>query len=170
MMAEPGSSIPRTAFERVLQLTGIAVLMTLMGYAVAVWGQMPERVPVHFGASGLPDAWGPRSSLLVLPVLGVTLFAALTVLERFPRLSKYGAAMPPENARALQRLGRQLVATVKVTTTAVLAYIFWGSTRVALGEMRGLHAWFFPATFLALGATLVFFVPRMVRLKSGVRQ
>jgi uncharacterized membrane protein len=170
MAPAPGSSIPRTPFERVLQLATVAVLMILMGYAVAVWGKLPARVPVHFAASGIPDAWGPSSSLMVLPILGVVLFVVLTVLERFPRLGKHRVALARENAEALQRLGRQLVLTVKLTTTAVLAYIFWASTRVALGEMRGLHAWFFPGMLAVLGATLVVFVPRMVRLRSGAGQ
>ena len=152
-----------------LQLAGVAVLMALCGYAFAVWGRIPPRVPVHFGARGLPDAWGARSSLLLLPVLGVALFVVLTVLERFPRLYNYPVRLTAQNAEALFRLGRQLVVTVKLTTTAILAYLFWASTRVALGEMPGLHAWFFPATQMALGATKLSFVPRMIRLKSRAR-
>jgi uncharacterized membrane protein len=169
MMTERSSSVPRTAYERVLQLAGVAVLMALCGYAFAVWGRIPPRVPVHFGARGLPDAWGARSSLLLLPVLGVALFVVLTVLERFPRLYNYPVRLTAQNAEALFRLGRQLVVTVKLTTTAILAYLFWASTRVALGEMPGLHRWFFPLTLAVIGATLAVTLPRMIRLKSGAR-
>ena len=169
MRTEPRSSVPRTAYEQVFQIAGVAVLMGLCGYAFAVWAKIPARVPVHFGARGLPDAWGARSSLLLLPMLGVLLFVVMTVLERYPRLYNYPVSVTAENADALFRLGRQLVVTVKLTTTAILGYLFWASKRVALGEMPGLHAWFFPATLLALGATMLSFVPRMIRLKSRAR-
>ena len=161
--------ISSSPVERALTAAGAVVLVSWIAFAVAVWGKIPARVPVHFGASGLPDAWGDRPSLLLLPVIGVVLFAVLSVVERIPQLANYPVAVTPENAKALYRLGRQLVATLRLTMTSILAYIFWASVRVAQGEARGLSAWFLPATLIAIGGTIALFVPKMYRLKQGAR-
>ena len=39
-------------------------------YLVATWGNLPERVPIHFNVHGIPDRYGKKGSLLLEPILG----------------------------------------------------------------------------------------------------
>jgi uncharacterized membrane protein len=169
MAVGTSARIPSSPVERALTAAGAVVLLSWIAFAIAVWGKIPARVPVHFGASGLPDAWGDRPSLLLLPVLGVVLFAVLSAVERLPQLYNYPVTVTPENAQALYRLGRQLIVTLKLTMTCIFAYIFWAAVRVAQGQMRGLSVWFLPVTLIIVGGTIALFVPKMFRLKQGPR-
>jgi uncharacterized membrane protein len=169
MAVGTSARIPSSPVERALTAAGAIVLISWIAFAVAVWRDIPARVPVHFGASGLPDAWGDRAGLLLLLVIGVVLFAALSVVERLPQLANYPVTVTPENAQTLYRLGRQLILTLRLTTTCIFAYIFWASVRVAQGQARGLSIWFLPATLLVVGGTIGIIVPKMLRLKHGTR-
>jgi uncharacterized membrane protein len=55
----------------------IASLLLLASVAVSVYAydQLPEKVPVHFDASGKANGWGPKSAATILPVC-VMLFLA----------------------------------------------------------------------------------------------
>ena len=55
----------------------IASLLVLASAAISLYsyGQLPEKVPIHFDAAGDPNGWGPRNAATVLPV-GVMLFFA----------------------------------------------------------------------------------------------
>ncbi len=47
--------------------------LAILGLAVAIgsvwlsWSQLPPRIPTHFGFSGPPNGFGPKTSLLELP-------------------------------------------------------------------------------------------------------
>ena len=45
----------------------------LLAWALWLWPEVPDRIPLHFGADGTPDRWGERSLLswLTLPLVGL---------------------------------------------------------------------------------------------------
>ena len=54
---------------------GLGVLMMLL---VGVnYPRLPERIPIHFGVTGEPDAWGPRETIWLLPLMGLASFTLL---------------------------------------------------------------------------------------------
>ena len=55
-----------------LLLAAIAGAFAL-AHAIHAWPAMPDRVPTHFGAAGLPDAWSSKSlpTVFVLPVMAL---------------------------------------------------------------------------------------------------
>lgn len=64
-------------------LWGLAA--ALVAGAVWAWPLLPERIPLHFGADGLPDRWGERSlwGWFVLPAIGVATAALLDGVGRW---------------------------------------------------------------------------------------
>jgi len=64
----------------------ILLLLELVAVALSVAFAfvLPATVPVHWGLSGTPDAFGPRWHLLVLmPAVGLGLIVLMAVLPRF---------------------------------------------------------------------------------------
>ena len=65
-----------------------AMLLLLVGAAfvllVHYYPRLPERMPVHWGPSGVPDAWAGKSfaTVFFLPALGVYLYVFFLVLKR----------------------------------------------------------------------------------------
>lgn len=54
----------------------VALMMALLVKTAAVWARLPERVAVHFNASGVPNGWSSRSSFVLSVVALMSLFAA----------------------------------------------------------------------------------------------
>ena len=63
---------------RVLALLPVVALGLLWAWAIHVYPDLPERIPMHFDASGAPDRFAPRSPFnwFLLPGI-VTLLVAL---------------------------------------------------------------------------------------------
>ena len=59
--------------------------LALVAMAAWAWPGLPERIPLHFGADGLPDRWGERSvwGWFLLPALGVAMAALMDGIGRW---------------------------------------------------------------------------------------
>lgn len=161
----PRIDIPLTRLDLVLETAGALCLLGFAGFGAYVWPRVPEIVPRHFGLDGAPDAWGHRGEMLVLPIVGLVLYASLTALQRFPHIYNYPVAVTSENAPELYSLGRRFLLITKTILTASLGFAFFSTIQTALGKLEGLSQWYLPALLLSLslvtGVTLV----RMWRAK-----
>lgn len=101
-----------------------AGLITLISWLIAFWyyPRLPERVPIHWGAGGLPDGYGSRlTGVLVWPlVISATtlLFALLPAID--PRRRHYAHFRTPYLLLAALVLGFFLVLQL-VTMGATLS-------------------------------------------------
>jgi uncharacterized membrane protein len=55
--------MPFPFFNRLVGILQGGCLLLLLGLPVIYWWQLPEVIPIHYGANGLPDGFGPKSSL-----------------------------------------------------------------------------------------------------------
>ena len=47
--------------KKLRNITDVLCFLMILGYVVylvATWGNLPERVPIHFNAHGIPDRYG----------------------------------------------------------------------------------------------------------------
>jgi uncharacterized membrane protein len=54
----PKVNVPTSALERVLNIVSIWGVVIIWANLIASWKNIPDRIPTHFGFSGVPDAWG----------------------------------------------------------------------------------------------------------------
>ncbi len=148
-----------------LPLRLLAAAGVVIGFALAIaeWNDLPARIPSHFGADGRPDAYGPRSTLLWLPLLSLALLVGLSLLARRPEHFNYPVALTPENAARQARLARELVAMLQAGVVWLFVVMQWRIVAVARGGEGGLGAWFLPL-FLALS-----FAPAIIYLVRALR-
>jgi uncharacterized membrane protein len=52
---------------------GLAILAATIILTAASYGQLPERVPLHFGLDGTVNTWGPRAAVWLLPLVALTI-------------------------------------------------------------------------------------------------
>lgn len=147
----PILKLEKTALDWVLEIAGAAAIVVTVALLIP-YGDLPDRIPRHFGASGQPDAWGGRSLLMWLAGISVLLYAGLTVLSRFPHRYNYPGPITAENAAQQYRLAGRLLLYIKATVAWVFAYIIHGTIQTARGHADGLGAGFLP---VILGVTVV---------------
>lgn len=100
------------------------------------------KIATHFNASGQPDAWGSKTSMLILPIVTIVLYAGLTILNRFPHLFNYPFEITEHNAEKQYQLAKSLIIILKAGITGIFAYIQFQTINVSSGQAGGLGAMF----------------------------
>lgn len=113
---------------RAVRLLNVLLLLVLWGGALWYWDTLPERVPTHFDARGLPDAWGTKgfASWFLLPTIALAtaglmyvsawLVQRRPVLLNIPRKKELLELSPADQAPVL----RAVTATLEAITAGIL--------------------------------------------------
>jgi uncharacterized membrane protein len=141
----PYSSVDRAA----LLVSGCAIAATGVVLS-ALWPDLPERVPMHFGVSGAPDAWGARATLLVPLLILVPIDILLLVLLRIPHVYNYPVRVTKENARALYTIGRRTLLLTQTFVNTTICTVVILMALVAKGTLATLPVFWLPALLVAL--------------------
>jgi|SRR5579864_1744813 len=114
------------------EIGGAAGLTVLIAMTVAHYRAVPDRVPVHFGLLGQPDAWAGRWALWIAVAIGALAFAGMTALNlALANGTLLGATSTAGVAAVLPTF---LIAEV-IWLTAALQ---WSIIRTAVGAAHGL--------------------------------
>ena len=136
-----------------LQVLGLLLLIAATVFVLLHWRTLPDMIPTHFDAAGVPDAYGGKSSLLSLLVVGWVAYLLFTVLSYFPQTWN----LPSKTPRAYRIAGLMMP-----ILGLVLAFVFsWILVCTVLG--RGLGAWFLPAVGAGIG------IPVLALIVGGAR-
>lgn len=113
----------------------IAILVSIL-LIVQFWAVLPDRIPIHFGFSGLPDAWGDKVMIWLLPAVGAIVFVVLAAVSRYPHTLKYPVPITSENARQQYLVGRGLLVWLKAEVCWLFAFVVRQQILVALGNAQ----------------------------------
>ncbi|MBB5832441.1 DUF1648 domain-containing protein [Brachybacterium aquaticum] len=126
-------------------LTVLAVLGTSAWILVRYPG-LSDIVATHFDASGHPDSFGPRWSILVLGGLMLVLSLGIVALSSRPRLFNYPVRITEENAQAVYREGERMLVWTGLAIQPIYLGIAWsvivggGAPLIVLGAVALLAA------------------------------
>jgi uncharacterized membrane protein len=147
----PVMDIPRTRMEIILEVISVLGLLIIGANIALMWPVLPDRVPTHFGASGIPDAWGGKTSLFLLPVITFFMYGLMTMTSRYPQFFNYPWKITEQNIRAQYLNSRQMITSLKAGIICLFTYSNWRTMQVALGKANGLGT-----VFLIIFLTTVF--------------
>jgi uncharacterized membrane protein len=121
-----------------VELAGaIAILVSILSI-VQFWAVLPDRIPIHFGLGGQPDALGDKVMIWMLPAVAAIIFVVLTAVSRYPHTFNYPVRITQENARRQYLLGRSLLVWLKAEICWLFAVIVRQQILVALGNAQRL--------------------------------
>jgi uncharacterized membrane protein len=152
--------VRRTKMDWALEALSAFCVIAPFVWLSVVWDQLPDTVPRHFGPSGAPNAWGGKSGLLTLPVVGLVGYALLTAAARYQGLINIPMDVDREDP-AVRSLLQSMVIMVKLSMMLLFAYITWGSVQTALGNANGLGLWFLPFALLSSLVPLGYFLLKL---------
>lgn len=136
-----------------LAILGILILgwMTLLG---SVYPELPDRIPVHFDASGTPDGWGKKATIWILPVITVVISLALILLPGFaPRSINYPVPITAANADRQFKLVVLFMTVLSFMVTLLMMYATWtmvaGAHAGVDGGFEAAYVWIFMVIIFA---------------------
>lgn len=138
-------------------MVGVVGGVLAIGYAALSYDALPARVPTHFGFSGAPDQWAPRSfwTVLLLPIgtmiMGVSLgfIAALTARAK-RAIRRHDQGVSIEAQLRFRSAMTRFLSGVAILTTMMMALLSVASVQVALGRSDRL-----PMVFVVFAVALV---------------
>ena len=155
--------LERSTIDRVLEILAAFGVFALLAVAGVYYSRLPNSIPTHFNFSGEPDAWGAKTSVLATPLIGAVVYAALTVLSRFPHVFNYPWAITESNARRQYTLSRRMVSAMKLELVLSFAYMTWSTIRTALGSRMGLSPFFTVLQIPVLAVIIGYYVMKARR-------
>ncbi len=108
-----------------LSLATLAVIVWITYQAFNGQESLPDRIPIHFDASGNANGWGPPSSLVLLPVVAVALYLLITVISLLPTGVKSAVQLTAESRARIQALTRQMLAWIKAELAGLFLCLQW---------------------------------------------
>ena len=147
-MAKPKVKLEVSVLDRFIDAIGIGLILFLILMPIIYGPELPDQVPTHFNASGEADAYGDKSSLWTMPIVGFLTFALLFVMNFFPHTFNIPIKITEENAEVQYRLVTRMIRTLNLAIAGMFAYISWAGIQTALGNMNGLGQWFLPAVMI----------------------
>ncbi len=146
--------LPFTLFHKIIEGLCLLVFLGSLIYLAVNWRFMPDTLPTHYNAAGAADAWGGKSSLIILIVVDVMLYIVLTVASLFPAAWNVPVRITPENSLRVLPLIKDMLCLTKLYVLAMFGYLM-----VATSRAMPLGAWFLPLVFvLLLGTNIVYII------------
>ena len=140
---KPKRSSLHWAMEALALLALIATVLLLAGN----WRRLPPIVPIHFGLTGAPNAWGGKDKLWLLSALSAGLYLFLTIAAKHPSSLNIPSGIDREHPE-VQSLLLGMATTLKAVVLLDLLALVWLSIQTALGKSDGLGIWFLPVTLM----------------------
>lgn len=121
-----------------LKYTTLFLLVLLWGFTLIHFNDLPEEIPIHYNAKGIPDGFDTRIHIWGLPIIATLLFFLLNGLQR---------------RTGMQQIERQLLQWMQLLILGIFTYIQLQTFFVAVNKSNGLGSWFLPLVMIS------FFVP-----------
>lgn len=161
----PKLKIKRQWLANVLDIIGIVLIIGIIAYVIHVWPSLPEKIPMHYNASGEVDRWGGKGGLLVFLAIGIILWIPLSILERYPHVHNY-THLTEENVERLYKNSILLLNVIKNEVIILFAYFAWRMIQDAFGNTySALGKWELPLVLIIIFGTIAIFVIRSFRLR-----
>jgi uncharacterized membrane protein len=171
-----------SVLSRTLLVVTVAAIAALLIFSASVYGDLPARIPTHFNAAGVPDAFGPRSRWWLLPALSVASTALgvgiALMLPRRPDLLNLPSkpeilALPRDAQIAVVTQAQPALLLLNLMVAGVFLYLQYATWQVALGRSTaglGSLIVIVPIVSLAVLPALVVPVNRELRRQQAARR
>lgn len=108
------------------QLIELVAWLLNAGHVIYIWqlySDLPEKIPIHFNLKGIPDTFGNKLYIWLLPAISIIIVTGLTLLEELKHEFNFLSPVTPENAQLKQLQAIRLIRALKLAVTGIFLYI-----------------------------------------------
>lgn len=115
----------------------------MWGFTLIHFNDLPEEIPIHYNAKGIPDGFDTRIHIWGLPIISSLLFALLGGLQK---------------RKGIQQIEQQLLQWMQLLLLIVFTYIQLQTFFVAVNKSNGLGSWFLPLVMISFLAPIIWVI------------
>ena len=162
MKKQPVLHVPNSNLARCLDIVAILIFLAAIIYLIIQFPSLPDQVPGHYDASGAVDRWGSKMEMLILPVVGISLWILMTIMEKYPHTFNY-INLRQDNVEVQYRNAKLMMNVLKNESVLLFSFLIYQGIRVATGEAEGLSNLFMPIFLVVIFGSMIIFVIKMLR-------
>jgi uncharacterized membrane protein len=166
MEERPQLKLKLTFFDWVLELAGWASLIAIWVLTTTHYSSLPQKIAIHFDASGKANGFGSRGSILALPILSTFTFIGLTILNNYPQIFNFPTTITQDNALKQYTLATRIIRYVKFIIVVIFGTIVRQTIQNATNQNTGLSPWFLPLTMGLTLIPLAYYIVKSLQSKS----
>jgi len=152
--------------DKAIILIATIPIIIVLSYLKMIWSEIPEIIPTHFGFSGVPDAYGNKTSLFILIIIAVSLHLLLAVLSKFPEYYNYPVQITEKNAEPLYKIGRQSLLLIDLEISFFLSALTWQNVQASMGKIQGINSGFLFLFLVVIFSTVIVEIVKMNKCKE----
>lgn len=166
-------------YPKYLELVPALCILFALFYSFSSYPQLPEQIPTHFNAAGLPDSWSNKSFITVFlaPLIGSFSYLSVALLNYFliivPNDPGKFINLSLKRKEVLGQKGLENIRTftarslwlLNTIISAMIAYLTYGSINIALDQQTTLGYGMFFFFFLILAISILMIV-RLFQLSA----
>lgn len=150
-----------------LEISGIAIILASFLYLALTYQTLPDLLPRHYGSDGLPDAYGGKGIVWVLPIVGLILYMVIGLISNFPSLINLPFTPKPENVEKYQRKYARMIRILNVVMVGTFAFLTYQTVQIGLGNQTQLPTYFtLFSLVLLVGIPLIFVIPDWIKARK----
>ena len=163
-MSRPKIDIKWETSDYLIEELALAGLVALIVVPVYYYFQLPDQVPIHFGIDGKADAYGSKTMIWLLPLIGGILYIMMTVTNRYPHIFNYPVKINEGNAYNQYKNATRLIRILKAIITVSFAYIIYAQIQSAQGNQSGLGNYFIPVFLVIILSNTGYYLYKSSRM------
>jgi uncharacterized membrane protein len=161
----PKIEVPLTTTDKWLEGMSAVALFLLLCATTYFVITLPETVPMHFDARGVPDRYGSKWWIIVFPVISGFLYVLLTALNKYPHTFNYMVRITQENAFRQYSLAMRFMRLLKLLVILLFALIESTVAYIAFGKADSTGIFVLPAVLVTIVLPVIWYMVKSVRLQ-----
>jgi uncharacterized membrane protein len=150
-------------YQTPISLLLLLLLWLTVAYLVMV---LPATIPVHFNFSGMPDRWGSKKTLWVLPIIASMVYVLLAFIKRMPaKQLNYPVALTVSNQAALHQITQHMLSALQIGVLLLMGRIVLDVYLYAAGKWLPSFFGVMVCVGLFVILPVVYYITKMFRIK-----
>ena len=128
-----------------LKYATLLLIALMWGFTLFHFTDLPEQIPIHYNAKGIPDGFDTRIHIWGLPLIATLLFLLLAGLQK---------------RTGIQQIELQLLQWMQLLIQGTFTYIQLQTFFVAVNKSNGLGSWFLPLVMISFLAPIFWVIKK----------
>lgn len=166
MEERPRIKLELTTVDKAFEIIGWLLIISVWGFTVINYANLPETIPTHYNRAGQADGFGGKATILTLPLIATVLFGGLTFLSKFPHIFNYPTNITQHNALRQYTNATRMIRYLKLIIVVIFGLIAFKTIQNGNEEAKGIGIWFLPLTLGLIFIPTIYFVIKSFQTKQ----
>jgi uncharacterized membrane protein len=162
-MDRPSIRIKPDKLDKTVDVLNLIVLFFTVALPVFYFSDLPSLIPKHFNIKGIPDSYGSKYFIIILPFISVIFYIGCTVLKRYPHILNYPLEITNENAESQYHLAVKMIRFLLLILLSAFAYMTFATIQTAFDNSQGLGYFFIPVFVFLILFAITYFIYLLAR-------